>query len=194
MLARLSAFIVWALVAATAVFWGLRMVVRAPAAPAHAVALGEAAAVRGDLSRLLGAAPAVAAAPPLAAPEVSSRFKLVGVMAPKASKQSLAPLHGVALIAVDGKPAKPFAVGARLDADMVLQSVSLRTASIGPASGAPIVKLEMPPLPPPSTGTLPVLGAPVPMLQAPIPALPSLPVKPPPGPASVQREAGAQTQ
>jgi general secretion pathway protein C len=194
MLARLSAFVVWALVAATAVFWGLRMAVRAPAAPAHAVALGESAAVRGDLSRLLGAAPAAAAAPQAAAPEVSSRFKLVGVMAPKAGKQSQAPLHGVALIAVDGKPAKPFAVGARLDADMVLQSVSLRTASIGPASGAPMVKLEMPPLQPPSTGTLPVLGAPVPMLQAPSPALPALPVRPPPGPASMQREAGAQTQ
>ena len=53
MLARLSAFVLWALVAATAVFWGLRLLVRAPAAPAYAVAVGDAAAVHGDLARLL---------------------------------------------------------------------------------------------------------------------------------------------
>ena len=40
MLARLTAFVVWALVAATAVFWGLRLLVRPQAAPAYAVAVG----------------------------------------------------------------------------------------------------------------------------------------------------------
>jgi general secretion pathway protein C len=114
-------------------------------------------------------------------------------MAPKAGKRSAAPLHGVALIAVDGKPAKPFAVGARLDPELVLQSVSLRTASLGPASGAPTVKLEMPPLPAPSTGTLPAVAAPVPMT-APPPAPAVAPAVKPPGPVSAQRESAAQTQ
>jgi general secretion pathway protein C len=60
MLARLSAFVIWALVAATAVFWGLRLFVRAPAAPTYTVPVGDAAAVRGDLARLLGTAPVAA--------------------------------------------------------------------------------------------------------------------------------------
>jgi len=37
MLARLSAFVIWALIAATAVFWGFRFAVRAPAAGVDAV-------------------------------------------------------------------------------------------------------------------------------------------------------------
>jgi general secretion pathway protein C len=154
MVARLSAFVIWALVAATAVFWGLRLLVRAPAAPSYAVAVGDAAAVRADLSRVLGSAP-VAAAAQVAAPEVSSRFKLIGIMAPKGKQAEAAPAgSGVALIAVDGKPPKAFIVGSQLDGDLVLQSVRLRTASIGPAQGAASVKLELPPLPVAATGTL----------------------------------------
>src|SRR5687768_17617348 len=120
MLARLSAFVIWALVAATAVFWGLRLFVRAPAAPAYAVPVGDTAAVRGDLTRLLGSAP-VAAVEAVAAPQAASRFKLLGIVAPKVASST----NGVALIAVDGKMAKAYPVGARVDNDLVLQSVSL---------------------------------------------------------------------
>ena len=137
MLARLSAFVIWAVVAATAVFWGLRLLVRAPAAPAYTVAVGDAAAVRGDLTRLLGTAPI---APPTAqaTPEAASRFRLLGIVAPKqAAAGRTASAQGVALIAVDGKMPKAYAVGAPLDGDLVLQSVSLRTASIGSGQGAP---------------------------------------------------------
>ena len=138
MLARLCAFVIWALVAATAVFWGLRLFVSAPAAPAHAVPVGESAALRGDLSRLLGSAP-VATAAAVAAPEAASRFRLLGVMAPRAAAASAAAGAGVALIAVDGKPPKAYAVGARLDGEVMLQSVSLRAASIAMGSGqAPV--------------------------------------------------------
>ncbi|MBC7733732.1 MAG: hypothetical protein H7306_17880 [Bacteriovorax sp.] len=153
MLARLCAFVIWALVAASAVFWGLRLLVRAPAAPPSAVALGDAAAVRVDLTRLLGAAPA-APQVAVAVAEASARFRLIGIMAPKASA---AAGHGggVALIAVDGKLPKAYVVGASLDGALVLQSVSLRTAAIGPSQGAATVTLELPPLPAAATGTLP---------------------------------------
>jgi len=153
MLARLCAFVIWALVAASAVFWGLRLLVRAPAAPPNAVAVGDAAAVRVDLTRLLGAAP-VAAPAVVAVAEASSRFRLIGIMAPKASA---AAGHGggVALIAVDGRLPRAYVVGASLDGDLVLQSVSLRAASIGPSQGAATVTLELPPLPAAATGTLP---------------------------------------
>ena len=70
-------------------------------------------------------------------------------MAPRSSAAQAEVGHGLALIAVDGKPAKAFAVGARLDSDLVLQSVGLRTASIGPAQGARSVLLELPALPAP---------------------------------------------
>src|SRR5438067_6819816 len=139
--ARLSAFVIWALVAACAVFWGLRLVVRAPGAPAHTVAVGDAAPVRADLTRLFGA-PVAAAAPSVQAPAASSRFQLAGVMAPR-----VAGGQGVALIGVDGKTPRAYRVGSVVDGDLVLQSVSLRSAAIGPASGAPAVVLEVPPLP-----------------------------------------------
>jgi general secretion pathway protein C len=157
MFARLSAFVIWSLVAATAVFWALRLSASPPPVPAYAVAVGNAVAVRGDLSRLFGATQRVAGAAP-STPEAPSRFKLVGVMAPRSSAAQAEPGHGVALIAVDGKPAKPYAVGARLDSDLVLQSVGLRTASLGPAQGARSVLLELPALAPPNSGVLPPPG------------------------------------
>lgn len=153
MLARLTAFLVWALVAATAVFWGLRLLVRPPAAPAHTVAVGDASALRGDLTRLLGATPSAPSAAAAPAPELASRFKLLGVMA---SKQTQG--EGFALIAVDAKPARAYAVGAPLDGDLVLKSVGLRTAAIGPAQGAPALTLEVPALPTAATGALPPLA------------------------------------
>jgi general secretion pathway protein C len=208
MVARLSAFVIWALVAATAVFWGLRLLVRAPAAPAYAVAVGDASAVRADLSRVLGSTPVATAAAPIA-PEVSSRFKLIGIMAPKGTRTTAAPAgSGVALIAVDGKPPKAFVVGSPLDGDLVLQSVSLRTASIGPAQGAASVKLELPALPAAATGTLapttggsvntgmpapPPTGAPQPapprpgLAPAPMPPAQAVPPMPAQQPAEIQQ-------
>ena len=158
MLARLCAFVIWALVAATAVFWGLRLLVRAPAAPAYAVAVGESAATRGDLTRLLGAAPVIAPTA-AAAPAASSRFRLLGIVAPKYASSQLPGPQGVALIAVDGKMPKAYTVGSRLDGDLVLQSVSLRTVSISSAPGVPGITLELPLLPAAATGALPLPGA-----------------------------------
>ncbi len=153
MLARLFSFVAWALVAATAVFWGLRLFTRAPVAPPNVVVASEAASTRGDLTRLLGVAP-VAVVAQAVVPEASARFKLLGIMAPKSGVQSSAG-HGVALIAVDGKLPRAYTVGAHLDADWVLQAVSLRTADISPANGAAGMRLELPVLPTATTGTLP---------------------------------------
>jgi general secretion pathway protein C len=172
MLARLSAFVIWALVAATAVFWGLRLFVRAPAMPTYAVAVGDAAAVRGDLTRLLGAAPVTAEAAAQPA-EASARFRLTGIVAPRAAPAGRAPSsYGVALIAVDGKMPKAYAVGAHIDGDLVLQSVSLRTASISSGQGAPTVTLELPRLADAATGTLPPsLPGAAPAAVTPVPAM-----------------------
>ena len=58
--------------------------------------------VEAMITRLLGVTPAVPTAT-VAAPEVSSRFKLTGIMAPKAPAT-----HGVALISIDGKLPRAF--------------------------------------------------------------------------------------
>jgi len=172
MIARLSAFVIWALVAAATMFWGIRLLVRADPVPPNAVVVSDAVQVRGNLSSLLGAEPVTAVA---AAPQTSSRFKLLGVMAAKPSQQGMTP--GVALISIDGKPARAFAAGSRIEDQLVLQNVSLRSASIGAAQGGSTFVLEIPALPAPATGALPKLAMEQPASpQAPAPAMAPRPV------------------
>src|SRR5436190_21217648 len=101
-------FVLWGLVAASAVYWGLKLS-SAPATgslapPAASAGPADPAAV----ARLLGATP-VAAAP---VASLSSRFTLLGIVAE-------ADGGGAALISVDGKPPKPYRVGAPLDEGLV---------------------------------------------------------------------------
>jgi general secretion pathway protein C len=150
MTARLLAFVVWAAVAATAVFWALRLLVSAPPAPPHTVAAADAGAARGDLARVFGAEPVAGTAPAAPAP---SRFQLVGVVAPRPGSP---PRVAVALIAVDDQPARAYRVGAPIDDRLVVQAVQGRTVSLGPRGAPAEVQLELPPLPEAATGTLPM--------------------------------------
>jgi general secretion pathway protein C len=170
MTARLLAFVIWAAVAATVVFWGLRLFVSSPSAPLHAVAAGSATMPRGDVTRLLGGASAPAAT---AVAATSNRFRLVGVVAPRSDGSAT----GVALIAVDDKPARAYRIGASVDESWVVQAVQVRSASLGPRGGATALRLELPPVPVAATGTL----APPLALQAPPPVAPP-PVVPAPQP------------
>ncbi len=127
--------LVWGAVAFSAVTWGLRWSATG-AAPSNATAaaqtLPEVDATAA--ARSLGAAPVQAAA----APTLASRFQLQGVM-------SGGPNAGAALIAVDGKPAKPYRVGAVVADGMVLQSVEGRRISVGASMDGPqILVLELP--------------------------------------------------
>lgn len=71
---------------------------------------------------------------------VQTAYVLVGVIAGGAQ-------GGAALIAVDGKPPKPFRVGAVVDANLVLQSVGARRATLAVGSdGVGQITLELPPL------------------------------------------------
>ena len=149
MLARLSAFVIWALVAGVAMFWGLRLLVRPAPPPPNVVAVHDASSPRGDLSRLLGTEERSAT---VAAPPESSRFRLLGVMAGKAVAGGLTP--GVALISIDGKPARTYGAGARVDKELVVQSLGRRTASLGPVQGPAAFVLEVPSLSAAATGTL----------------------------------------
>ena len=93
---------------------------------------------------LASAAPAPnpgAWAPPSAGPRqpvAVSRYQLRGVLA---STSAGGP--GVALIAVDGAPARAVRVGAPVDGDLVLKGVSQGGAALGPANGPVTVMLEV---------------------------------------------------
>lgn len=151
MLLRSLTFGVWALVAASAVAWGVKLTARPlPVPPGTAVATTTVASAA-DLTPLFGATappPVVAAetAPP--PPPESSRFQLIGVVAARHAARA----QGVALIAVDGKTPRAYRVGAVVDGELVLQAVHARAATIGPRGGVALVSLELPPLPPPATG------------------------------------------
>lgn len=208
MSARWFTFVLWALVAGSAVFWGLRLFTVAPPVPQQAALATPGVVAAADLTRLFGAdAPPPEAAAPAqgpAPPPESARFQLVGVAAPARS----APRSGgIALIALDGKPARAYRVGAVIDGSYVLQDVQARSVAIGPRGEPPSIALELPPLPPPATGVPGAGGAPAagqlpPMsppaapvvLQPPgmqVPQSPSLAVQPPPG---VQMPTGAAAQ
>jgi|APDOM4702015023_1054809.scaffolds.fasta_scaffold14869_2 general secretion pathway protein C len=168
MSARLVAFVIWAAVAASAVFWLMRLAATSPVAPAHTVAVAASTAPRGDLTRVLGAPPASAgpSAPLAAEPALASRFKLLGVAAPRQGGDR----SGIALIVVDGKPARGFKVGSTVDGDIVLQSVHPRGAALGPRGNNAQVNLELPALPTAAASPRP-----------PGVAAPAVPVTPPPG-------------
>ncbi|MDB5749783.1 MAG: hypothetical protein JWP65_204, partial [Ramlibacter sp.] len=90
--------------------------------------------------RLLGGVPAgpgAAAAVPVAS--LASRFQLIGVAAGASSG------GGAAVIAVDGKPGRPYRVGSLVEEGLVLQSVQGRRAVLAAMGGPPALTLELPP-------------------------------------------------
>jgi general secretion pathway protein C len=93
-----------------------------------------------SVARALGggkAVPAAGAGSPNPGP---TPFVLLGVLAEGSH-------GGAALISVDGKPAKPYAVGASVDGNLVLKSVSGRRAMLATGVNDPAqITLELPAL------------------------------------------------
>ncbi len=139
---RLAAFVLAALAAGSAVFWALKWPASLPAStlqvPAGQRQSGTDPAL---LARALGANPASAAPaakPVVAVADASSRLTLVGVVANARN-------GGTALISVDGKPARPFRVGAQIEGEWTLQSVAQRRAVLsGREGGEAAFTLELP--------------------------------------------------
>lgn len=139
---RLMAFLLAALAAASAVFWGLKWQGAAtstlPGAsasaaptqpPVNPLALARALGGTGVSGTSNAPPPAVLA---------SSRMALAGVVSGAAQR-------GTALISVDGKPARPFAVGHTVDGGLLLQSVEPRRVRLAPTLDGPAtVTLELP--------------------------------------------------
>ncbi len=133
---RLTSLLVWAVVAYSAVVFALQW---GGGVPVDAVVAGseqkqvlpevDALAV----SKALGAAPVQSASASLA-----SRFVLLGVM-------DGGPTQGVALISVDGKPAKPYRLGQTVTDGFVVLATGPKKAELGPQLGAPAtLQLELP--------------------------------------------------
>jgi general secretion pathway protein C len=129
--------VVWALAAASIVYWGLRLAGgRGPEVSAPVAAPPPPVVDTQVVARLLGAVEA--AAPQQAT--LASRFQLQGVLAGT-------PGGGAALIAVDGKPAQPFRVGSPIEEGLVLQSAVARRARLAATRDGPtLLTLDMPPL------------------------------------------------
>lgn len=123
-----------ALAAASAAYWGLKLGLRGSVAASVPSAEGAAALDARAVVRALGGdlSPGQTS---VAAP-TRNPYVLMGVLADR--NQS-----GAALIAVDGKTAKPFAVGTRVDGDWILQAVAGRKATLAGAGGVHM-ELELP--------------------------------------------------
>ena len=153
MASRILALLIWAAVAASLAFWGLQWLAPSTAVPANASVVPLENAVRGDMRKLLAGPPA--ANPnqpdPSAASVLAGRIKLLGVVAPRREGDR----GGLALLSVDGKPARAVRAGASVEGDMMLLAVTQRGAEIGPAAGPAALKLDLPLLPVAATGSLP---------------------------------------
>lgn len=132
---------VWALAAGSAVFWLLRLAGMPLAAAPDASPASRLVSADGPPVALLSV-PELAAllgqALPSAETAVSApaRFKLLGVVAEGRG--------GVALLALDDQPARPYRVGSRLDEITVLQAVGPRHVVLGtgePGSGGQRLEL-----------------------------------------------------
>jgi general secretion pathway protein C len=148
MSSRWTGFFVWALVTACAALWGFKIFAATRPVPATATIPAVAMPAQGPMVRLFGAEPEPEQQEQVQAAE-SDRFQLVGVIAPTAGSA------GLALVAVDGQPPKPWKIGATLEGSTTLLAVAKRTAQFGPAGGPAQFTLELPAPAAPETGTLP---------------------------------------
>lgn len=155
---RIATFLLWVVAAASLAFWGLKWSAVGAKLPSVAVTSSGASTLSDPqaLARVLGAGASVA---PVAI-AAASRYALLGVVAGPHGA-------GVALISVDGKPARPFEVGATVDAQLVLKSVASRQATLAGGVDAPAaVTLELPSikrLPAPARAESPPAPMPMPL-------------------------------
>ena len=137
---RLTTLLLWLMAAASVVYWGLRLSTPPSGLAVPAVFASPPAPDVQAVARLLGAVVVASAAAPV--PSSASRFALVGVLAGRQSG------GGAALIAIDGQPAKPFRVGATVDAGLVLQSLGQGQVQLGASRDGPAaLTLQIPKTP-----------------------------------------------
>lgn len=139
-LTRVLTALAWGMLAASVVFWAIRT--SDPASTSgNPVAATPTAAPNPQATAFLLGQRSTAAAPVQEQARTQSRYQLMGVLAGTRSQQ------GAALIAVNGKPARAYPVGATIEGDdgWILQSLQGRTARLGTERyGDAGLELEMP--------------------------------------------------
>ncbi len=149
MSSRWTGFFIWALVAASAAFWGIKVFAAPRAVPLGAQSPQGGGTANGPMERLFGAVVVPTVTTPVAPPE-SSRYQLVGVIAPPNGTVQ----GGFAVISIDNQPAHAWHVGATIDGNTALLSVSKRGAEFGPPGGPTSFTLQLPEPASAETGTL----------------------------------------
>lgn len=138
---------VWIVAIAGALAWLLPLAGSPiPLPPQAVLALAPPPAAAGAAERLLGTPPVAEIAAAAPTPE-ESRYKLLGVIAPRHAGGS-----GLALISVDGQAPRAVAVGREVEPGTRVIAVSHRRVDLGAGTGAPTTTLELPAIPEPSRG------------------------------------------
>jgi general secretion pathway protein C len=134
---RLFTLLVWLLVGLCTAYWAFKFVTTTPVEATAALATPTVVVDSKAIAKLLGATDNVAKQPATIA-AASTKFVLFGLAATAGGK-------GYALIALDGKPARPYRVGSLVADDLVLKSISktgvVLAASLTADDG---VSLELP--------------------------------------------------
>jgi general secretion pathway protein C len=168
MATRLLTLTLWALVLASAVFWGLKVFAPRTGVPATAQTPARTLALGGELRRLLGGSEVEQTdGEPL--DDVSDRFHLLGVVAPRGASHSS---QGVALIAIGSEPPKAWRTGAALDDETVLLAVGPRSVQLGPRGGPATTELTLPDPAAASTGAPRAVGPAPGSFNRPVPMMP----------------------
>lgn len=161
---RLFTFLVWAAVGLCAAYWAFKFITTKPVEATAAIATPVVVVDTKAVAKLLGATDGIAAKATNTLASV--KLTLFGLATSPSG-------HGIALIATEDKPAKPYRVGAKVTDDLVLKSISKVDATLAASSTAPDgQKLELPSRKPATfvASSTPNLAA---QLQAPSVTIPS---------------------
>ena len=133
---RLFTLLIWLLASLCAAYWAFKFVTTKPVEATAALAAPTVVVDAKAVAKLLGATDNIAAK--AVNTPASTKFVLFG-LANSAGGQ------GVALIALDGKPAKPYRVGSMVADNLVLKSISKTGVMLASSLQAPDgVTLELP--------------------------------------------------
>jgi general secretion pathway protein C len=124
---RLFTFLVWTAVGLCAAYWAFKFVTTKPVEATAAIAAPAVAIDSKAVGKLLGATDNVVAKPVTISTVKLALFGLATTVSG----------HGVALIATEDKPAKPYRVGAKVTDDLVLKSISKVDAVLATSTTAP---------------------------------------------------------
>jgi len=141
-IARIASVLLFAALCAIVAVWALQLLApRAPIAPAGAVATVQGPPDLSAAGQLFGGVPRAADAQVQAAP---SNIQVSGVLASGE--------RGVALLAIDGRPAKPFAVGDPVSDGMTVRAITGDSVELDRGAGGLPMRL-----PAPARGSIAVL-------------------------------------